>query len=115
MYIHTCSVIHIFSYTYTYIYILILFHYVLSQDIEYSSVLYSRILLLIYSVYNSLHLSVPNFQPVPPHPWHPQDFSVCVNIISKPHNNYEVEIISVSNLKVSNESLGMLKDLQKFT
>ena len=43
----------------------ILFHYGLLQDIEYSSLCsYSRTLLFILSMYNSLHLLTPNFQPI---------------------------------------------------
>jgi len=51
---------------YTYICILfhILFHYGLSQNIEYSSVCYT--VGPCYSVYNSLHLRIPNSQSVPP-------------------------------------------------
>ena len=48
----------------------ILFHYDLSQDIEYSSLCYTvRALLFIPPKYNSLHLLIPNSQsfPLPPH------------------------------------------------
>ena len=38
----------------------ILFHYDLLQDIEYSSVLYSRTLLFIYFIYSNLYLLIPN-------------------------------------------------------
>ena len=54
---------------YIHIYILfhILFHYGLSQDIEYSSlVLYSRTLLYINLIYNTLHLLIPNSQSILP-------------------------------------------------
>ena len=44
----------------------ILFHYGLSQDIEYNSLLYRRTLLFIYSLSNSLHLLIPNSQYPPP-------------------------------------------------
>ena len=45
----------------------ILFHYGLSQDIEYSSlVLYSRTLLFINLIYNTLHLLIPNSQSIHP-------------------------------------------------
>jgi len=57
-----------FSYThthiYTHIYILfhILFHYGLSQAIKYTA-LYSKTLLFIHYIYNSLHLLIPNSLP----------------------------------------------------
>ena len=43
----------------------ILFHYGLSQDIEYSS-LYSRTLFFIYSMYNGLYLLISNSQSILP-------------------------------------------------
>ena len=46
------------------IYIYILFHYGLSQDTEFP-VLYSRTLLFIPPIYNSLHLLMPHSQPFP--------------------------------------------------
>ena len=53
------------SHTYTHIYILfhILFHYGLSQAIK-NTVLYSKTLLLIHSIYNSLPLLMPNSHPL---------------------------------------------------
>ena len=49
--------------------IYILFHFIfncgLSQDVEYSFLCYRGALLSIYSIYNSLHLLIPNSQPIP--------------------------------------------------
>ena len=56
------SVIHI------YILFHILFHYGLSQDIEYSSLCYTVGTLFIHSIYNSLHLLNPNSQSILPSP-----------------------------------------------
>ena len=54
-----------FSYTYTHILFHILFHYGLSQDIEYSfPVLRSRTLLLMHSRYTGLHLLIPDSQSI---------------------------------------------------
>ena len=61
------SVIHIYVYVYIYIYIYIyiyvlfqiIFPYRLLQEIEFSG-LYSRSLLIIYFVYNSVYLLIPN-------------------------------------------------------
>ena len=59
---------HTYIHIYTYILFYILSHYALSQDTEYSSpVLYSRIL-FIHSICTSLHLLIPNSDPVPPPP-----------------------------------------------
>ena len=56
-----------FSYAYIYILFHILFHYGLLQDTEcIVPVLYSRTLLFIHSICNSLHLLVPNSQSIPP-------------------------------------------------
>jgi len=61
-----------FSYTYIRILFQILFHYRLSQDMEYSFLCYkifvvaqkttSRPLLVIYSIYSSVYLFIPNSQ-----------------------------------------------------
>ena len=53
------------THTHTYIYILfhIPFHYGLSQAIKYT-VLYSKTLLFIHYIYNSLHLLIPNSLPL---------------------------------------------------
>ena len=56
---------HTHTHTHTYIFILfhILFHYGLSQAIK-NTELYSKTLLLIHSIYNSLHLLMPNSHPL---------------------------------------------------
>ena len=63
------KVTHLYTYRHSYFYIL--FHCGLSQDIEYSSVLYVWTLLIISSkcINNSLYLPPPNSHsiPVPPH------------------------------------------------
>ena len=60
------------SVTHVYISILfqILFHYSLLQDIEYSSVLYSRSLLFTYFIYSRVYMlsQTPNLSPVPAPP-----------------------------------------------
>ena len=66
-----------------YIYIKnILFHYGLSEGIEYSSLCYiyrySRTLLFIHSIYNSWHLLVPNSHSIPPPPSLSVQFSCSV-------------------------------------
>ena len=69
-----------FSYIY-YILFHVLFHHGLSRDIEYSSLLCSRTLLSIHSIYNSSHLLIPNSQYFLPHPrppWQPQVHSLCL-------------------------------------
>ena len=71
---------------YTYIYILfhILFHYGLSQDIEYSSLCYtvgpccSSILYIIVCIWESQTPS-PSLPPLPPPPWQPQVSSLSLS------------------------------------
>ena len=70
-----CTFLHIHpvrSYTHMYRYILspILFHFGLTQDIEYSSLSYNsnRTLLFIHSMYNSFRLLIANCQFIPPSP-----------------------------------------------
>ena len=53
------SVIHI------YILFYILFHYGLSQDVEYSSLYYTVGPAVIQSIFNSLHVLTPNSQSIP--------------------------------------------------
>ena len=67
--IQLCIYIYMCVCIYIYIHILfsILFHYDSSQNIEYS-VLYSWTLVFIHSIYNSLHLLIPNFHSIPPLP-----------------------------------------------
>ena len=55
------SVIYIYIYTHTLFHIP--FPYGLSQDIQYSSLCYKT---FIHSVYNSLHLLIPNSHSIPP-------------------------------------------------
>ena len=66
-YTHTHTHTYIYIYTHTYICIFfIFFHFDLSQDVEYSSLCFqSRTLLLICSIYTSLHLPIPNIQYFP--------------------------------------------------
>ena len=47
------------------------FHYDLSQDIEYNSLGYTVGLVVIHSIYNSWHLLISDSHSVPP-PWQPQ-------------------------------------------
>ena len=79
--VNFCCTAKWFSYIYVYIFY-IPFHYGLSQDIEYSfPVIYSRTLLFIHSIYNSLHLLIPNSQSIPPRsppPRQPQVCSLCL-------------------------------------
>ena len=42
-----------------------LFHYGLSQDIEYNSVQYSKTLLFIHSIYKNLYLLTPTAYSIP--------------------------------------------------
>ena len=66
---------------YMHILLYILFHFDLSQDTEYSSPSYT---LFIHSIFNSLHLLIPNSQPNPPprpSPWqHKSVPYVCESI-----------------------------------
>ena len=60
----------------------ILFHYGFSQDMDYSSLcINSSTVLFIQSIYNSLHLLIPNSS-VTMHPilptWQPQVSSLCL-------------------------------------
>ena len=65
----------------TYIFLHILFHYGLSQDVEYSSLWYKvGPCCLMHFIYTSLHLLIPNFQSIPlppPPPWQPLVSSLC--------------------------------------
>ena len=54
--VNYCCTVKWLSYTHIYILFHIFFQYGLSQNIEYSSLCYSRTLLFIHSIYNSLHL-----------------------------------------------------------
>ena len=61
-----------------YILFYILFHYGLPQDIEYSSILYSRSSLFIHSICNSSHLPIQNCHSTPPPaPLPPWQLQVC--------------------------------------
>ena len=66
-------VIHTQMHTYIYTYSLfnILFHYGLSKDTEYSSVLYSRTLFFIHPTYKSWYLLTPTSRSIPPPPASP--------------------------------------------
>ena len=70
-------------YIYMYVYILShFFHYGLLRDIEYSSLCYAvGPCCLIHSIYNSLHMLIPNSHCSPPSPpisWHLQVCSQCL-------------------------------------
>ena len=81
-FVNFCLTAQWFSYTYTCILFHILFHYGPSQNIEYSSLCYSRTLLLIHSIYNSLHLLISNSHHIPPSPcllpWQLWVYSLCL-------------------------------------
>ena len=65
------AVIQLYIYIYIYVYnnhFRGLCHYVLLQNIEYSPLSYSRTLLFIHSISNTLHLLIPNSQSILPHP-----------------------------------------------
>ena len=75
--VNFCCTAKWFIYTYMYLLFHILFHYDLSQDIEYVTVLYStilyspnilysRALLFIQSIYNTLHLLIATSQSILP-------------------------------------------------
>ena len=61
-----CCTAKCLRYTYVYFIFQTLFHYVFSQDIEYSSLCSTGTLLFIHSLHNSLHLLTPNSQSIPP-------------------------------------------------
>ena len=84
----------------------VLFHYGLSQDIEFP-VLYSRTLVFIHPVYNSWHLPIPDSQSLsspPPPPWQTQVCSLinCAKLYCKLPNQISVFLIlSVASLVIT--------------
>ena len=86
----------------------ILFHYVLPQSIDCSSLCYTvRAFCLIYPIYNNLHLLTPNSQSFPPCPCFPLATTNLFSLSVQSLDTFNHCPFSSSGLRMSSYSDGL--------